>query len=1825
MVHRIGFTDLGADSPRENGSYPVNIIFVHGLKGHPQTTWEDWEDGTSDVESSTSRNETPGIRTFFRVSARPKAPRPTSHDSNTSTGRRGSSKIFWPRDYLAVDIPDARIWTYGYNADVIGMFKANNQNSVSQHGQDLAVKFERDIDNEYPVVFVAHSLGGIVVKDALHRSEACRARTRFVVFLGTPHRGSSFAGWGAIASNLASLALQDSNKKVLKTLEVNGEVLDNIQGEFQKILQGGDIRVHSFQEAQGISGVKGFSGKVVDDFSSKIGLAMPFETVESIDANHMQMARCRTRMDPQYRAIFGVLKQFIRRGSSATPAGIPAEHQVPLVAAQQAEAAEAHQALKGTRQQCYEIRSHEVPPRSDFAQKLLYDLKFSVENIGSRPIMFVAHSMGGLIVKRAYTQGGNDPQYRTIVKAINAIIFLSTPHRGSNFAEVLQRILQVSLVSAPKEHINDLLKKSHALQRINDAFRHVVKGLSIVSFYETEPTVVASDTKRVMIVDQDSSVLGYPGEVTRGLSADHHTICKYTSREDPNYITVRDCLRSQVARLVPLSQGSSEASTTPTTAADIREMQELFLVTEPPDTDYIAYRDRWTSGTCEWILSESPFQRWVDDADQAPRLLWVHGGAGCGKSIMASFIVNHLVEADKSCQYSFIRFGDRKKRSLDVTLRLLAFQIAQVMPNFHHEVSRAPHSLNRSAEALTIWQRLFKIRLFKQGFTRPLFWVIDGLDESEAPRSGIKMFAEILTAKVPIRVLIVSRRTLDMDAEFKKLPIDAKWDMLSFRHNTDDQKRFLDAEVDERPTMPGFKKKITQQLLDMSQGNFLWLSVMVDRINRCQTSDAINQALKQLPAGMRQLYERMMQPISAQEVADKTMTMKILTWISCATRPLQLEELTDALEVPLQTFSIKELGGGFVVVDNYGNVSLIHNSAREYLLGSKHHPGHIARRPSHFELYSRCLRSLATRGLRREIARGSIPPLLEYASKFWSDHLILSAMTSNESIEPLVEFLRSPNVLIWINSISKTGQLHVLVRAFNNLSLFVRKLSAIESIKLPSGRTSNDLELIELWATDLAKVVGKFGSQLRHMPDSIFKIIPCFCPPQSIIFKQFGRKEERNLEITGLSSSTWDDSQAHLSLDPGQKATGLVAQGPWIAVSTELENGYVVLIYDATHFQEMRRIEPGERVRLMQLNSLGSLLLTHGLSTLHIWNVATGICVAEAKAPLGRPSTAVFAEDDSVVMIGYDDKRVWSMSLSSNRPRLKAVTRIMQKSSGGRPTNSPSCMAISPDGLQLALGYRSAPVTIWDIDYEITDLVAEGHGMDEVAELIWHPFKGELFGRELSGHIFKWLPGPDAPQKIRTTASILAISSDGSFLAAGNHLGAVKLLTTTELTFIHQVVAQDPIVGLAFSADNQQLFEVRSRYGIVWQPAVLMRLSQSPPTLHDGEGEAVKTNGSPPSEVRYSMIDSVSALMPHRSGELFLMGTERGAVSLHDISLRRKVQNVEKLTSFGIEQIAWSPDGRFACLADASRTVSVLSVGTKTGSGKAVVKLARKFSINDLEDNITQLVFHKNAPMILVSSNTTSVILSINGKSVHKIVMDVPRGRWMVHPTNVDILIYATPWKMAFYGWSSSKQVKEFPTIQLPAKSFVQNQRQQGFSPSVSSRVLDSQPPGNAILHDSDISIQNMMSSLSHRYTLIEATAQVQGQRCNTVHLLDTRHLFSSPGTTAKTAPGATVTTVPLPDLVINRMKRPIMLLSNGSQEILVFVDCRFWVSSWMIPSGTPLGKEDNTEVVIKTHFCLPGDWTPGCLPLMQAFDDGTILSPRNGEIAIIRFNGYFL
>jgi hypothetical protein len=127
-----------------------SIVFVHGLRGHPRGTWETTA-GASHDSSDTSK-QSKGLSFLFRRRERQSLATETEQAQGPSTNPAPSSPlphtVFWPEEYLVRDIPHACVWTYGYNADVIGgLFQANNKNSISQHGRDLSVRLEREIDN----------------------------------------------------------------------------------------------------------------------------------------------------------------------------------------------------------------------------------------------------------------------------------------------------------------------------------------------------------------------------------------------------------------------------------------------------------------------------------------------------------------------------------------------------------------------------------------------------------------------------------------------------------------------------------------------------------------------------------------------------------------------------------------------------------------------------------------------------------------------------------------------------------------------------------------------------------------------------------------------------------------------------------------------------------------------------------------------------------------------------------------------------------------------------------------------------------------------------------------------------------------------------------------------------------------------------------------------------------------------------------------------------------------------------------------------------------------------------------------------------------------------------------------------------------------------------------------------------------------------------------------------------------------------------------------------------------------------------------------------
>ncbi|KAF5003078.1 hypothetical protein FDECE_10359 [Fusarium decemcellulare] len=320
MQSRILDTGISVVYEPENCSPVVDIVLVHGLKGHPYKTWTSVPkppDTPATARSQASdhiKERKPHV--FRRVVSRFswRAAEPAASESNGEP-EPNSHQLFWPADFLASECPNARILTYGYDSKITKYMKEPiNKNSILSHSRDLLFSLCRERTMRCPLIFIAHSLGGIIVKEMLARSSSSTETklsdivesTAAVIFLGTPHRGSpDLAALGEWVRSVVGTLRMETTSAILDALGLKTTDLERAQEAFSEIWTKYDFRVKTFQEGLGLTGINlGVLGnKVVPNYSSSIGDYR--EHAETLQANHLDMCRLSGPSDPNYRKLSG--------------------------------------------------------------------------------------------------------------------------------------------------------------------------------------------------------------------------------------------------------------------------------------------------------------------------------------------------------------------------------------------------------------------------------------------------------------------------------------------------------------------------------------------------------------------------------------------------------------------------------------------------------------------------------------------------------------------------------------------------------------------------------------------------------------------------------------------------------------------------------------------------------------------------------------------------------------------------------------------------------------------------------------------------------------------------------------------------------------------------------------------------------------------------------------------------------------------------------------------------------------------------------------------------------------------------------------------------------------------------------------------------------------------------------------------------------------------------------------------------------------------------------------------------------------------------------
>ncbi|KAK3935813.1 hypothetical protein QBC46DRAFT_357973 [Diplogelasinospora grovesii] len=174
-----------------------------------------------------------------------------------------------------------------------------------------------------------------------------------------------------------------------------------------------------------------------------------------------------------------------------------------------------------------------------------------------RPLILVAHSLGGAILKQALcilnVRAGQFQEYQYILNLIAGVIFISCPHGTESPKLLEENCLFLFRQYSSERPTNQTLATIKAgleghMLGISRRFGGVRFGFDILTLYETRPTTRKSlvRSKRKIIVDKALAALHARREREIGLDADHTEICKLVGKNKAPFTGVLEWLRSMI-------------------------------------------------------------------------------------------------------------------------------------------------------------------------------------------------------------------------------------------------------------------------------------------------------------------------------------------------------------------------------------------------------------------------------------------------------------------------------------------------------------------------------------------------------------------------------------------------------------------------------------------------------------------------------------------------------------------------------------------------------------------------------------------------------------------------------------------------------------------------------------------------------------------------------------------------------------------------------------------------------------------------------------------------------------------------------------------------------------------------------------------------------------------------------------------------------------------------------------------------------------------------------------------------------------------------------
>ncbi|KAK4070980.1 uncharacterized protein Triagg1_6347 [Trichoderma aggressivum f. europaeum] len=385
-----------------------------------------------------------------------------------------------------------------------------------------------------------------------------------------------------------------------------------------------------------------------------------------------------------------------------------------------------------------------------------------------------------------------------------------------------------------------------------------------------------------------------------------------------------------------------------------------------PSPMYNTGLDRREAGTCEWLIKDSEeFKTW-ETSDGS--LLWLHGKAGSGKSILSSSVIKRLrdqyiSEPSTVVSYFYFSFSDPEKQKVDVMLASLTKQICSQQTQRSQLTERLGQYKINGQRPDT--ETLEAMLIASASQFANVYIVIDALDEcpllNEQRAKLLKSLRRILAiAPSKFHFFFTSRKEPDIDDKIRpilSLTDKNEIDLLARQQIINkDIIHYVDSQLngDEYKSWPkSVKDEARKSLVKKADCMFQYVHLQLEALRHLSSEPEVREALQNLPIGLDATYNRVLEsiPLHFQE-----RVIHSLKWLAFSRRSLCIEELAEIFtirphnDIPFNererpfspTDILKYFSGLIMTREGYTSqnpkgivIRLVHFSLKEYLVSKR--------------------------------------------------------------------------------------------------------------------------------------------------------------------------------------------------------------------------------------------------------------------------------------------------------------------------------------------------------------------------------------------------------------------------------------------------------------------------------------------------------------------------------------------------------------------------------------------------------------------------------------------------------------------------------------------------------------------------------------------------------------------------------------------------------------------------------------------------------------------------------------------------------------------------